>query len=440
MAHRKRTPYPAAFTVVELLIVIVVIGILATLTIIGYHGVREAAIESTVEYDLSNAAKLVEQAYVEDGDYASSASEVNDGEALPSGDDTELTYYARFRGYCILGTNTGTSTTYNYKSADGVVTEGDCSVDPEVITYAGSGEDNVLDGTSSVATFNHPTDVASDADGLTYVADPSGGRIRIINKNGTVTSQASDVTLYPYAIALDSSGNMYTTNDSTGRVYKTTPGGTTTLLAGSSSGYADGTGSAAQFSAPAGIVVADDGTVYVADTLNHRIRSITAAGVVTTLAGSGTAGYTDATGTSAEFNRPSGITISSTGDLYVADMYNHVIRKVTTAGVVTTLAGSGSYGFTDGNGTSAQFDWPRGIDIDSNDLLYVAERYNHAIRSVSLSGDVTTVAGTGSYGFNDALGTAAAFDQPYGLDVNEALHIVSVADYYNRRIRVISVE
>jgi serine/threonine-protein kinase len=158
---------------------------------------------------------------------------------------------------------------------------------------------------------------------------------------------------------------------------------TVTTLAGSGTlGALDGTGTAASFYQPTGVAVDVAGNVYVADSYNHKIRKITSAGVVTTLAGSGGVGAVDATGTAASFNYPRGITVDAAGNVYVADSFNHKIRKITSAGVVTTLAGSGVAGAVDATGTAASFSNPSGVTVDAAGNVYVADHFNNKIRKI----------------------------------------------------------
>jgi hypothetical protein len=210
----------------------------------------------------------------------------------------------------------------------------------------------------------------------------------------------------------------------------------TTVAGTGSSGSANGTRTSASFNQPSGITT--DGTnLYVADSMNNLIRKIViSTGVVTTVAGTGSNGSEDnTTGTSASFNYPSGITTDGT-NLYVADSNNHLIRKiVVSTGVVTTVAGTGSTGSANGTGTSASFNYPYGITTNGTNL-YVTETSNHLIRKIVIStGVVTTVAGTGSNGSANGTGTSASFSQPNGITTDGTN--LYVADYLNHLIRKI---
>ena len=211
----------------------------------------------------------------------------------------------------------------------------------------------------------------------------------------------------------------------------------TTLAGGTTSGSDDGTGTSARFSSPIGIT--SDGTnLYVTESANHRIRKIViATGVVSTLAGS-TQGFNNATGTAAQFNIPEGITSDGT-NLYVSDSNNQIIRKIVIAsGVVSTLAGTaGSTGSTDDTGTAARFNEPRGITTDGTNL-YVADYINNRIRKVVIAtGVVTTLAGSGAGSFKDDTGTSAEFRFPYSITTDGTN--LYVADQFNHRIRKIVI-
>jgi sugar lactone lactonase YvrE len=213
--------------------------------------------------------------------------------------------------------------------------------------------------------------------------------------------------------------------------------GLTTTLAGSGSAdFADGSGTAAKFNGPFGVAVDASGNVYVADISNQRIRKVTAAGVVTTLAGTGNRGHADGTGATATFDFPSGVAVDVSGNIYVADRDNHKIRKITTTGGVTTLAGNGTAGFADGTGTTAYFNSPGSIAMDASGNIYVADRFNNRIRKISSTGEVTTLAGSATSGADDATGAAASFREPYGVAVDASGNIY-VADMMNHKIRKI---
>lgn len=209
-------------------------------------------------------------------------------------------------------------------------------------------------------------------------------------------------------------------------------------FAGSNQGYVDGIGIAAQFFNPSGVCTDASGNVYVADYENNRIRKITPAGVVTTFAGSGTSGSADGTGVAAQISSPSGICIDVSGNLYVASKIAMKIRKITPAGVVTTLAGSGRQGSADGIGIAAQFNFPSGICTDASGNVYVADTWNNRIRKITPSGVVTTFAG-GTIGYANGTGTAAKFNNPSGVCVDVSGNVY-VADTYNNKIRMITPE
>jgi len=156
-----------------------------------------------------------------------------------------------------------------------------------------------------------------------------------------------------------------------------------TFTGSGTEGSGNGTGTAAQFYYPFGVAVDSSGNIYVADTNNHRIRKITPAGVVSTFAGTGTEGFANGTGTEAQFNLPTGVAVDSRGNVYVADQVNHRIRRITPAGVVSTLAGTGTRGHADGTGTEAQFNYPTGVAVDSSGNVFVADNVNHRIRKIT---------------------------------------------------------
>jgi sugar lactone lactonase YvrE len=321
----------------------------------------------------------------------------------------------------------------------------------EVTTFAGSGNQLNADGIGTAASFNYPAGVALDVNGIVYVADTDNHRIRMISLSGNVTSLAgSGSASYadgigtaasfnsPYGVAVDANGIVYVADSNNHRIRKISSLGNVTTLAGSGNQlYADGFGTEASFKFPYGVALDANGVVYVADTLNNRIRIISLSGNVTTLAGSGSASHADGIGTAASFKFPYGVALDANGVVYVADTHNNRIRMISLSGNVTTLAGSGSASYADGIGTAASFSWPRGVALDANGIVNVADTYNHRIRMISLSGNVTTLAGSGSASYADGMGTAASFYHPLGVAI-DSNGIVYVADFSNHRIRMIS--
>lgn len=202
------------------------------------------------------------------------------------------------------------------------------------------------------------------------------------------------------------------------------------------SGNADGTGGAARFSGPNSVAIGSGGNIYVADQYNHTIRKVSPTGVVTILAGSpGNSGSTDGAGSAARFWNPSGVAVDGDSNVYVADKNNHTIRQVTSAGVVTTLAGStGKKGGANGTGSTARFLYPSGVAVDGSGNVYVADKWNHTIRKVTPAGVVTTIGGlAGVIGGENGMGSVAQFNVPIGVAVGSN-GFLYVADNSNHRI------
>jgi sugar lactone lactonase YvrE len=246
----------------------------------------------------------------------------------------------------------------------------------------------------------------------------------------------------PGGIRADAAGNLYVSDSANDMIRKVTPAGVASAVAGSPqlAGSADNTGYFALFNGPGGVAVDSAGNVYVADSLNYTVRKVTPAGVVTTIAGlAGTRGTADGTGSAARFYDPENLAIDPSGNLWVADGAGDTIRLVTPSGVVTTVAGSPrSSGLTNGTGASARFYFPTGIAFDGAGYAYVADNGNNAIRRISTSTyAVTTLAGNGSSGSADGTGAAARFYGPAGVAV-DASGNVFVADSLNCTVREIT--
>ena len=214
-------------------------------------------------------------------------------------------------------------------------------------------------------------------------------------------------------------------------------GGAVSTLAGTGvAGSADGAGNVATFNSPSGVATDSAGNVYVADMDNHKIRKITPAGAVSTLAGTGVGGSADGAGNAATFNFPSSVATDSAGNVYVVDLGNNRIRKITPAGVVSALAGTGVFGFADGAGNVATFNVPTGLATDSAGNVYVADKGNELIRKITPAGLVSTLAGTGAIGFAEGAGNVATFSTPVGVATDSAGNVY-VADFNNHTIREI---
>lgn len=320
------------------------------------------------------------------------------------------------------------------------------------------------DGTGTSAQFSYPSGVAIDSSGNIYIADFNNDTIREITPGGVVTTPYGAAGTAgstngtgtaarfntPNSVAIDSANNIYVADSGNSTIRKITSAGVVSKLAGraGSTGSTDGTGSAARFNNPQAVAVDAAGNVYVADTGNETIRKITPAGVVTTLAGkAGSAGYADGTGTAALFNGPASVAVDSAGNVFVADIYNFVVRKITATGVVTTPYGqAGVPGRVDGIGTATLFNAPVGVAVDSANDLYITDSQippdltspssgNNLVRRVNTNGVVSTIAGAGSTGSADGTGSAAQFFSLQAAAINSA-GVVYLADTFNQTVRV----
>jgi sugar lactone lactonase YvrE len=333
-----------------------------------------------------------------------------------------------------------------------------------VTTLAGSASTaGSADGTGATGGFNGPGGMAADQAGNLYVADSRNHTIRKVTPAGVVTTLAGTAGAFgsddglgatarfnaPSSVAVDGTGNLYVADYGNSTVRKVTAAGVVTTLAGTAgrAGAADGTGGAASFGLLKGIAVDSMGNVYVTDTSGlsrvisgPTIRKITPGGIVTTLAGmAGFEGSANGTGASAHFSNPSGIAIDGAGNLYVGDTNNSTIRKITPAGVVTTLAGTaGGWDSVDGIGAAASFRNPGGVAVDVGGNVYVADTDNATIRKITSVGVVSTLAGAASLGGAvDGIGAAARFNWPYGVAADR-LGSVYVTDYLSHTIRKIT--
>ncbi len=286
------------------------------------------------------------------------------------------------------------------------------------------GASGFINANGTNARFNNPTDVVMDSNGNLFVSDISNYCIRKIAPNGDVTTfvgsgvsgtndgagtEASFTGVF--GLAIDSEDNIYATDRTIHRIRKITPEGVVTTIAGSTVGSLDGTGIDAQFNNPAGIDIDAAGNLYVADAGGNQIRKITPEGVVTTLAGAGTAGVVDGEGTIATFNQPIGVAVDEFGYVYVADFTGRKLRRVSPTGYVKTVAGQGGGSFVDNvQGPLAYFRAPSDIVYDKTKrCIYMADNTNYAIRKINITG---YFADRLPAGFNMNMGTGEIYGTP----------------------------
>ena len=298
------------------------------------------------------------------------------------------------------------------------------------------------------------TAVATDPFGNTYLASTLQCVFKV-DSNGNITRVAgtceggysgdggpalSAQLNYPEGVAADAAGNLYIADQNNNRIRKVSSTGTITTIAGNgSAGFSgdNGPATSAQLNSPSGVALDSFGNLYIADQNNNRIRMVSPAGAITTVAGNGSPGYSadNVPATSSELNYPTGVAADSSGNLYIADTLNNRIREV-SGGTITTVAGNGTYNHTGDGGpaTSAELYNPQGVALDSNGTLYIADTDNNCIRAVS-RGTITTVAGTTqNFSGDGGPATSAKLDDPGGVATDPAGNVY-IADSANNRVR-----
>jgi len=463
--HTRATGNKTGFTIVELLIVVVVIAILASITIVSYNGIINRAHQSKLISDVASAGMLMSVDQSSSGIYPATRAEVNNGKGLNNDADITYTFHSAPTTFCITGISTHPGIKNYYVSNKNLSPlEGTCPEDlgAQVATLAGNGTSGYANGVGTAAILAGPVGITSDPTGNIYFTDAGGSRIRMVTTTGTVSTLAgaggssyaegtgtSALFNWPQSITIGAAGLLYVTDTNNHRIRSVTTGGISAFVAGGAaaadapSTTGSATGSAAGFRVARGIVYSPTANlIYVADSENNKIRSVTPGGVSTTLAGQVSGGLVNATGTAAKFNYPQGLAIDSSGNIIVADTRSHTIRKVTPGGVVTQIAGGGTTtfgqaGYFDANGSTARFNGPMAVAIDSAGVIYVADTGNQRIRKIATNGDVTTVAGNGTAGFQDGLGTEAMFSSPQGIAIGSDGRLY-ITDTTNNRLRVIT--
>jgi len=305
-----------------------------------------------------------------------------------------------------------------------------------VTSYAGDGTYGYLDGSATIARFGMRYGITVDASNNIILSDNGNNIIRKITSVGAVSTLSGNGVMgfadgdsktaeyyFPSGITTDADGNIYLADIFNNRIRKITPNGTASTIAGTGvAGYADGAGSVAAFNSPEGIVMDKQGNLLVTDFNNGLVRKITPGGQVSTLV-------------NFRFSGPAGIVIDAANNIYVVESGKSLIRKITPAGSVSTLAGTEPGGYADGIGSNALFANPEGMAIDRNGNLFIADLGNNTIRKVTPAGLVTTIAGS-TEGYTDGVGARAKFNRPadIAIDANGNLFVVDVNNHRIRKI------
>ncbi len=342
----------------------------------------------------------------------------------------------------VPGMASAASVTYTITTIAGTSTAG----------YSGDG------GLATSAQLNYSQGVAVDNSGNIFIADQSNHRVRKVDTSGNISTVAGTGTpgysgdgglatsaqlWQPSGVAVDSSGNIYIADYTNNRVRKVDASGNISTVAGTGTpGYSGdgGLATSAQLWQPSGVAVDSSGNIYIADYTNNRVRKVDASGNISTVAGTGVAGYSGDGGlaTSAQLKNPNGLAVDSSGNIFISDQTNNRVRKVDASGNISTVAGTGTQGYSGDGGlaTSAQLNYPSGVAVDSSGNIFIPDYGNHRVRKVDASGNISTVAGTGASGYagDGGLATSAQLNHPIGVAVDSS-GIIYISDYTNSRIR-----
>ncbi len=400
------------------------------------HSPEDVAVDSSGNVYIADTANAYIRKITTDGIINSIAG---DGSIGYAGDGGLATSAGLIEPYSIGVDSSGN--VYIAEPEDGrireiTVSNGDINtvVGNGVLGFAGDG------GPATKAEIHQASGVAVDSSGNLYIADSLNNRIRKVSGGTISTIGGSGVFSYsgdggpatsaelfaPNAVAVDSSGDLFISDTQNDVVREVTAKGVISTIAGTGTAGSSGDGGAAtsaQLNLPLGIAVDSSGNIYIADTANARIRKISN-GTISTYAGNGTVGYSGdgASATAATLNTPVGLAVDKSGNLYIADQGNNVIRKVSTAGIITTIAGKGLQGYSGDGGpaTAALLNGPQGVSVDNSGAVYIADTLNSVIREVTPNGTIQTVAGTGAPGYSGdgGLATAAQFGSPTSVVVD----------------------
>ncbi|MBC7554425.1 MAG: T9SS type A sorting domain-containing protein [Taibaiella sp.] len=322
--------------------------------------------------------------------------------------------------------------------------------------YAGDG------GPATAALLCRATCVVTDKAGNLYLTDFRNHVVRKIDKKGIITTIAGNHKMgysgdggpataaqlkYPWGIATDTEGNLYIADKENHAIRKVNSQGIISTVAGKgTAGYSadNGAATAAQLNHPLGIATDNEGCIYIADNANNIIRKVNKAGIISTIAGNRTRGYSGNGGgaTAAALNNPRYVAVDGEGNVFISDTWNSVIRKVTTDGLIHTVAGNhkNEYSGDGGQATAAGLYYPVGIAIAADQCLYIADNHNHAIRKIDNTGIITTVAGNGTKGYsgNGAPATVAQIAHPTSVAIDEQGKLY-IAEFVNNLVRVVSL-